>query len=92
MCCSCHCFVSEAGDIFLNDPNVDLNGGDSIALLSVRVDNTALELGDTLQLVLVPSRQPATNEILLDTLDVTILDADGMKYVLCMVNKALHET
>ncbi len=62
----------------LTDPNVDLNAGDNSAILSTRVDNTALELRDTLQLVLSPARQPAPNEILLDTLDVTIIDADGI--------------
>ncbi len=61
----------------MTDPNLNLNGRDFSAIISVRPDNTALEVGDTLQLILQPSGRLAPNEILLDTLDVTIIDRDG---------------
>ncbi len=82
------CF-SDANDITLTDPNLNLNGRDFSAIINVRPDNTALEVGDTLQLILQPSGILAPNEIILDTLDVTIIDTDSTFYYLFDLIKAV---
>ena len=48
------------------------------------MDNVALEPNETVRLRLVPTSQLETGEILLDTIDITILDSDSKLSYLCL--------
>ena len=72
------CGFPDSSDAALNEASVDLSGGDTSVTVTVSIDSIALELEDTFLIILVPQRSLAPNEFLLDTLEVEIIDANGM--------------
>ena len=52
--------------------------------INLMMDNVALEPNETVRLRLVPTSQLETGEILLDTIDITILDSDSKLSYLCL--------
>lgn len=52
--------------------------------INLMMDNVALEPNETVRLRLVPTSQLETGEIVLDTIDITILDSDSKLSYLCL--------